>query len=222
MRQRRRRTQITKNSDAWLLTYSDVVTLLMAFFVILLSISTIDQSKVEKMQSGLSEDLYKKKYNLPFSRMKDKMNSIVIEKKMTDYVEVIADELGLQLKFNSTVLFQSGSADIKGALRPVLNEISEAIKDSEYKDYIVKIDGHTDDNPIKTLQYPSNWELSAARATRVVRFMINRGIPKRKLTAAGYSDSQPLLPNRDTQGGAIRKNQAANRRIVVNIHRAKP
>ena len=206
--------------EEWLLTYSDSVTLLMAFFVILLSISTIDQSKVEQLESGLSQVFFKKEKEMPFMALKKKMEEVTVEKNLQKYVVIVPDPLGLKVKFSSNLLFDIGEAEIKKAMIPVLQDISSAIKTSQYQGYLVKIEGHTDDVPIRTERYPSNWELSAARATTVVRQLIKFGIPQTKLKASGFADSRPIQPN-IVDGKANYDNRATNRRVVMYIHREK-
>ncbi len=89
---------------------------------------------------------------------------------------------------------------------------------SPYDLYAVDVEGHTDDAPISTPKFPSNWELSTARATIVVRFLINAGIEPEFLKASGYADVKPKLPNRDLFGEAIPENRKKNRRITLRLH----
>jgi chemotaxis protein MotB len=92
------------------------------------------------------------------------------------------------------------------------------MKGIEYYKFAVDIEGHTDNIPIKTLQFPSNWELSVSRATNIVKYMIEKGIPSERLKAAGYADTKPKAPNIDDAGNPVPGNQAKNRRIVLKIH----
>jgi chemotaxis protein MotB len=86
-------------------------------------------------------------------------------------------------------------------------------------DYMITVEGHTDDMPIGTGQFPSNWELSTARASAVVRYLINNGIPAAKLRAVGYAQVMPKVPNRDVTGRPIPENQAQNRRVVIKLEK---
>lgn len=206
------------NQD-WLLTYGDVVTLLMAFFVVLMSVSKIDQNKIEQMQSGLSKDIFKSQKAQPFSSIYEKLKKIIKEKGMEDTAFVTKDSLGVKISFSSNVLYNSGSATVKSNMLPVLKEIALSITELSYKNYVIRVEGHTDDIPIKTVKYPSNWELSASRSTYVVRYLNENGIPKERLVAAGLADSRPVAPNVNEKGVAIPKNRAANRRIEIYIRR---
>ncbi len=209
----------SKNNDEWLLTYADSITLLMAFFVLLLSVSSVDQSKVEEMSSGISDVFSKTESDQPFSSMEEKLNDIVKEPQLKDKISITPDPLGLHLRFSSQLLFKSGSAVIKPKMLPILANIAKAIQESEFDDYIVKVEGHTDNIPIKTKKYESNWELSAHRATNVVKHLIKTGIPKKRAWAIALADGIPLVPNMDRNGKPNPKNQATNRRIEVYIHR---
>ena len=205
--------------ESWLMTYSDSITLLMAFFVLLLSVSSIDQAKVEQMASGISDTFKKTESEQPFSSMNEKLNEIVENEQLEGKISITPDPLGLKLRFSSQVLFQSGSAKLKKIMIPMLSYISKAIQESKYDDYIVKIEGHTDNMPIKTKLYESNWELSAHRATNVLKEFIKAGIPKKRVRAIAMADAYPLVPNKNRDGTSNLKNQAKNRRIEVYIHR---
>ena len=208
-----------KNDDSWLLTYADTITLLMAFFVLLLSVSSIDQSKVEKMASGINDVFSKTESDQPFSSMEKKLNDIVEEQQLKDEISITPDPLGLHLRFASKLLFESGSARIKSKMLPVLGHVATAIQESKYENYVVKVEGHTDNIPIKTSLYESNWELSAHRATNVVKHLIKSGIPKKRTWAIALADSHPLAPNILPSGKPNVKHQSMNRRIEVYIHR---
>jgi chemotaxis protein MotB len=119
----------------------------------------------------------------------------------------------------SETFFASGSADLSPSGRNILAGVAEQIVQPRYAGYTVTVEGHTDDNPIATALFPSNWELSAARAAAVVRFLAERGVDSTRLRAAGFADSLPLAANRDSSGRAIPENQARNRRVVIRLER---
>lgn len=123
--------------------------------------------------------------------------------------------------FNSTAFFGSGSATLSNSGEVILQHVVTDLKSEEFKDYLVTVEGHTDDAPIGTSEFPSNWELSTARAAAVVRFFLDRGIPARRLRAAGYADTFPLVSNRDANGKAIPENQAKNRRVVIALEKVE-
>ncbi len=123
------------------------------------------------------------------------------------------------LQMSSAPFFDSGSAALSRSGRGILKDVAVNIKSDKYRGYEVTVEGHTDDGPIRTLQFPSNWELSTARAAAVVHFLLQQGIPAQRLRAAGYADTFPVAPNRDTSGKTIPENQARNRRVVIKLEK---
>ena len=123
------------------------------------------------------------------------------------------------LQISSAAFFNSGSADLNNSGRSILKQVGVKISSDKYKGYQVTVEGHTDDSPIRTRRFPSNWELSTARAAAVVHFLLQQGIPAQKLRAAGYADTFPVVPNRGANGKAIPANQARNRRVVIKLEK---
>jgi chemotaxis protein MotB len=123
------------------------------------------------------------------------------------------------LQISNAAVFGSGFAVLSGAGKAILLDVAATLKSADFAAYRISIEGHTDDSPISTTQFQSNWELSTARAAAVVRFLLDQGIPARKLTAAGYADTFPLAPNRNADGTVIPENQAKNRRVVIKLEK---
>ena len=207
-----------QSDDAWMTSYSDVVTSLLAFFVLIISISTIDQRKIEYIQESIQKEVLKKSYEKPFVSLEDKLKDVINNKNLQEDVFVEADNTGINITFSSGVLYQSGSANLLKNMKPFLNEMSKMIKEMKYEDILIEVEGHTDDVPIKTVEFPSNWELSASRATHVVRYFMDNGIAKNKLKASGFADSRPKVPN-IIEGKPSKENRAINRRVKVSVRR---
>jgi chemotaxis protein MotB len=123
------------------------------------------------------------------------------------------------LEISSAAFFDSGSAALSTSGESILRDVTVDLKSDKLKDYEITVEGHTDDTPINTTRFPSNWELSTARASAVVHFFLDQGIPARKLRAAGYADTFPKAPNRDANGNAIPENQTQNRRVVIKMEK---
>jgi chemotaxis protein MotB len=124
--------------------------------------------------------------------------------------------VGDRFVFSSDVLFDSGAAELKSEATGQLDKLAEALKQLETKipsdiAWVMRVDGHTDVNPIATAQFPSNWELSASRAIAVVRYLMDKGVPANRLVAAGFGEFQPL--DTGTSDDALRK----NRRIELKL-----
>ena len=207
-----------KPDDSWLMSYSDVVTSLMAFFVLIVAVSTIDQRKIEYIQEAFKEEILKEEFEKPFSTLEENIRQVIKDKNLENDVFVEADPIGIEITFSSSVLYKSGSAKLMQGIKPFLGEMAKLIVNMKYTNILIEVEGHTDDLPIKTVQYPSNWELSASRATHVVRFFIKNGIKSQSLKASGFADSRPKVPN-IVNGRPSRKNRSINRRMKLSIKR---
>jgi flagellar motor protein MotB len=123
------------------------------------------------------------------------------------------------LQIGSAAFFGSGSAALSNSGKAILSDVSVTLESREFASYHITIEGHTDDTPISTAQFQSNWELSAARAAAVARFLLELGVPARRLTASGFADTVPIVPNRNADGTIIAENQARNRRVVIRLEK---
>jgi chemotaxis protein MotB len=246
------------HADDWLMTYADMITLLLCFFALFLSISipkkdvppptpppveqVQDRPEVIRVPSPHDEELTGRpdilEGNLPFHGLehvdepKEKVAEEALAPIRTPALPEIVDHLKAQganidekgdrittIDISSAAFFASGLATISDAGKTVLKDVAANIKSDKYKDYQVTVEGHTDDSPIKTPQFPSNWELSTARASAVVKFFLEQGISAQKLRAAGYADTFPKVPNRDASGNPLPANQAQNRRVVIKLEK---
>lgn len=205
--------------EDWLMSYADLVTLLMAFFLSMLSVSHVDPALFEQMKKGLRSDIGKEKdVKTPLGEIKHDLDSLLHAEKERGDVTIELGRDGIVMEFSSSAVFDPGKADIGPGARANMDKVASAMKNIEYYKFAVDIEGHTDNIPIKTLQFPSNWELSVSRATNIVKYLIGMGIPSERLKAAGYADTKPKAPNIDGDGKPIPGNQARNRRIVLKIH----
>ncbi len=212
------RSSVPQDDEGWLITYADTITNLMALFIMILAMSNIDMNAYEQVSSQMQKDLSGKETAKPLTEIREQIERIVESKGLQDEVEVTQDKKGVVVEFASSILFISGKADLLPAIKPTFTEIAEELKTETYKSYIIEVEGHTDDNPIRTAEFPSNWELSTRRATNVVRFMLDADVDKIRLKAAGYADIHAKIPNRDAAGKPIPANQAKNRRIVIRLY----
>ncbi len=122
-------------------------------------------------------------------------------------------------QFSSAAFFASAAATLSESGRSILENLLDRMQSPAFAAYRITVEGHTDDQPISTSQFPSNWELSAARAAAVVRFFVEHGIPADRLRATGFAETRPLAPNRDAAGTPIPENQAKNRRVVIELEK---
>ncbi len=208
--------------NEWMLTYSDVITLMLTLFVLLFSLSKFDVTKFEQVKQSIDRDLIKTEQvsTTSFSALKQKMDAIFHEFRMKDQVAIKLEPRGLRIRMPNKAMFDIGSAKIKKPMLPILSKVVQSIISSGFDNYVIEVDGHTDNIPVRNSKiYPSNWELSTNRATNVVKYFISLGIPPNRLRAAGYADSRPIVPNTDDKGNPIPENQAKNRRVEILVER---
>ena len=218
------------DSGAWLLTYSDLVTLLLCFFVLLFSFSEIDAQKFRSIMSSFQggtgvldggtaleqdENLEPENGLLEedLEKLKGLLEEYVESIGLADEILLTVEERGLVIRFMDNVLFDSGKADLKPDSMEILDSISEILNMDEFKERLIKVEGHTDTDPILyTSEFPTNWELSSTRSSNVLRYLVEkRGIEGNRISLSGYSYYRPIAPN-DTP-----ENKAKNRRVDIVI-----
>lgn len=213
MAKRRKKAQLEDSND-WLLTYSDVVTLLVAFFVLLIATSQIDEGKLEDAKKGLSM-VTDSVAQTPMQDLSEQVEKIIGEQKLASIeVEKVID--GIKIELDSENLYESGSASLKPEGKKVLVDFAEAIKSIDLEHRNIVIEGHSDDVPIRNAEFSNNWELSSARAIEVTLHLMDLGIEKSKLRAVAYADAQP----RASKELPIFEQRQKNRRVVIYIKRA--
>ncbi|MCB0414811.1 MAG: OmpA family protein [Bdellovibrionales bacterium] len=204
-----------ENDEIWLISYSDMMTLLFGFFVIMYVFASAKAGDQEKVKEGLARS-FGGSYIPPYQELAKELRSQGIDNPLMKHVDIESAKDGVEIIFRSEMLFPSGSAEIHPTalrnLKTIIEIISQNIDDAE-----IYISGHTDDVPIATKRFPSNWELSSARASTIVRKFIEMGYDPNMLVAQGYADTEPAYPNRDPSGNPIKKNQELNRRVIVKI-----
>ena len=205
--------------EEWMTTYADAITLLMAFFVMLVSFSKIDLPMFEAVMAGIKQEIgMGKESSVSTSQeLKTAVEAAAFEMSMEQVVEVQKDERGITIEMASTSFFKPGTAEIIEGAFPLIKSWSTLLTAEKFKYFNIEVEGHTDDDPISTAKFPSNWELSADRAAAVVRFMNAENVHRFQLKAIGLADSHPKVPNRNQFGEAIPVNQAKNRRVVIRL-----
>lgn len=255
-RSRRRRGGDAHDDDErWLLTYADMITLLMALFMVLFSISSVNVAKFETLKNVLANAFTPKVLEgggsivdgggaeanssppplealLPpaaagassaetagarseeddFQHLKRVLDAYAREHGFSRSIETMIRRRGLVIRLlTDRVLFDSGSAALRADANPLLVQISRLV--SLEGSHAVSVEGHTDTVPIATSHFPSNWELSGARAASVVRFMVGHGVSPSRLEATGLAGLRPIAGN-DTAEGRSR-----NRRVEIVLLR---
>ena len=228
------------NQERWLLTYSDLITLLMIFFVVMYSISSINAQKMAALASSLAQAFIGSPApglldtgGLPsvvpgvapapggtgtdgqslegteLAQVKLELQQYIRQEGLQSQVTLKSEERGLVVSMADTVLFPRGSAELTPEARTLLRPVGQAL--ARLPNYL-RVEGHTDNLPINTPAFPSNWELSTARATNVVRFLTgDAGIDPQRLSATGYGEYRPVAPN-DNEASMSR-----NRRVDIVV-----
>lgn len=206
-----------KIDEDWMSTYGDMVTLLLCFFVMMLSVSKTDVAKFEMIQAGLNESLGKKSVSRPIEMMMMELSEDIQSLSALDNIALGSDTQGVVIELGDNMLFDYGSAEIKPGAIPALKRIAATLQSERYNSFNFSIEGHTSDEKFSSSQYPSNWELSAARAAAIARFLESRGISRVRLKVTGMYDIAPKYPNLDPYGQPIPQNREKNRRVVIHV-----
>jgi chemotaxis protein MotB len=200
----------------WLISYADMMTLLVGFFVILLSFSRIDAGQLEELKKSATRE-FGGIYQMPYGDISDRIKSELNKLGLDDQFFIKQTDLGVEISFIGTVFFATGLADLKPQGRELLGQLVPIVK-AEAHNFNIVIEGHTDDVPLTSgSQFKNNWELSSIRACRVLEAFEKSGVPKMQLTALGFGEARPVVANRDSAGNAISVNQSQNRRVVIKL-----
>lgn len=203
--------------DSWLMSYLDVLTLLITLFVLLLSMAGTGELATGEQKSGELIDSGSPHPTLDpaTAGVQPRHDGILpeltglqphFERLDVEGVSVAKGEQGITLRIDDNLLFASGDATLTANGREVIESLVPTLEEFDGQ---VSVEGHTDNIPISTARFPSNWELSTSRSTAVLRHLISEGIPADRLRAIGYAATQPLESN-DTREG-----RAANRRVEI-------
>jgi chemotaxis protein MotB len=221
----------------WLLSYADFITLLFAFFVVLYTTSDRDPGRYHTFGDALTNAFSKNDQAqatntlvsvLPKVLNPEEQNKLELEKLRRENMHVIARSImdtmssmmkdgqvrvtrsqrGLAVEINASLLFSSGQASLTPESTKILVELARTLKDDTHD---IQVEGHTDDAPINTPNFPTNWELSTARASSVVRLFAENGVLPERMVAAGYGEFRPVEPNNTPEG------RARNRRVIITL-----
>jgi chemotaxis protein MotB len=244
MARREKREDPPDNHERWLVSYADFITLLFAFFVVMYALSTVNEGKYRILSDSMVAAFRNIQANsstpppivMPIpviqrpgqaarqaeaerQKRRDKMRNVAREllEVMAPLIDegkvrVIETSRGVTIEINDSILFAPGQAVLNPASSKAMRAIAQVLSPT---DFPITIEGHTDNVPISTPQFPSNWELSAIRATTVLRLFADSGVAADRLTAIGYADTRPVEPNILADG------RARNRRVTILIDSAE-
>lgn len=230
--QRRKRKKDDINTSAWMDTYADTITLLLTFFILLYSFSTTDNEKLKLIAAALKgqitgipmkledvPDIDKEEAEQgigeksPYDVLVDEVTEIINKNGLTEIIKIREEDAGVVLQLSDSILFDLGKAEMKSDSTAVLDVISNILPNIENE---IMVQGHTDNVPISSAQYKSNWELSTARAVNVIKYFIEtKGFDPTRFSATGYGEYRPLVDN------STEANRAINRRVDILIVQKK-
>jgi chemotaxis protein MotB len=208
----------------WLLTYADMITLLLAMFILLYAISKINQKKYQEVMQIAAKVIGKKnisaveeasveKLESKLQNAQEKLKKIIEDKNMREKIQLMVEERGIRISFQTDgIFFDLGKADLTEDFQSILGAMATTLKEIPNS---IRVEGHICDMPINTVEFPSNWELSTRRATNVLRYLIEEGVPGEKMAAAGYAETRPIAPN------DCEENRVKNRRVDIIILRSE-
>lgn len=216
-----------ESSERWLLTYADMITLLLALFILLFAMSTIDTLRFEAVARELSqsfrgqifnssrdvingsrnpldpghqvqqqqeaqsvENQSRRQDNDDLQQVNQEIQKLISKRTMQGQVQAITSEKGVVIRLSGDVFFESGSARMNPRMSSVVARIVARLRQDRHN---ISIEGHTDGQPIHSAMYPSNWELSGARAVTIARFMMARGVAAGRVSFTGFADTRPLV-----------------------------
>jgi chemotaxis protein MotB len=232
---KRKHNEEHENAERWLLTYADLITLLLAFFIMMYVFSKKDAHKYDEVASHLktifsggtgladkgsvtaTSPIDMPSRGASSGEIKRQLEGEFMdknrEKSGAENISVLSDERGIVIRVLDKAFFDEGKADLKEGAKSALDKIVPIIKNV---DNHIRIEGHTDNVPINTAEFKSNWELSVRRATEVVRYFIEkRGLPPERVSATGYAEHRPIMQNTSP------KNRSLNRRIEIIVVKSK-
>lgn len=212
---RPKKSKVKKEEGLWLMSFSDMVLNLMCFFILLLSFTKVDKNRFEHVTDGMNaKKEAKKQENL--HTMEDKLQAMIKETNLEKSVEVKYDAQGLKVEFKDALLFGSGSADSNSKVKPVVGSVMNLIAKAPPR-YNIVIEGHTDEVPIKSKQYRSNWELAADRGFTIMRQFKEKGVNEKRISVVSYAHTRPKVSYLDKKGVDLEAARSANRRVVIRI-----
>ncbi len=201
------------DSSGWLTSYADLMTLIACFFILMMAFANYDPAVFQR-----KAELMAQFFNGQTDVQNDKMAVLMDElNQISNKLEIKHNDQGLNITMNVKSLFRIGSADLNEDSVILIDSVIDKVFEIN-KDVRIVVEGHTDDIPIiGSRVYPSNWELSGARASTVVRKFETKGFKRSELVAVGFADTRPVKPNKDRKGNSIPENQLQNRRIVLKV-----
>ena len=197
-----------QQDELWLISYADMLTLLVGFFVLIIASVPMKRAQFERIAAALTGT-----HQAPLEDLRDKVDALIARTpELKDKVRTRDDAEGLGIEFRDALFFDSGSARLREEAQPAIGEIARLLR--ELPGRPVTIEGHTDDVPINTSSFHSNWELSSQRAINVLQALQTSGVARDRMSARAYADTRPLSPAAEQD---VEQRRASNRRVLIRV-----
>lgn len=208
----------SEDDESWQISYLDIITIVLGFLIILLSVSQITKIEFTSLSSLFAQKDNETEFiTTPINHIQEDLVELLQPEIEAGHLEIIRDLNDIRIRFRSDYLYKSGEAILQPEAKELLNRVLIALMQLDYSDFQIDVEGHTDNTPIATSKYPSNWELSTARASNIVRYFNEMGISSKRLKASGYADSRPVILY-DSLGFPFSAPKEINRRVVLRLY----
>ncbi|AXJ00394.1 chemotaxis protein MotB [Cyclonatronum proteinivorum] len=206
-------------NESWQTSFLDIFMLLLAFFIILAGLARYDMRIFDDDARGLRSLIQgTMRVQTPIDELRFDMQDALSAEIGSQMLQLDSDRDEMRLSFTDARFFETARAELLPEGKALIDRIMEVMAELKFYQYYIDVEGHTDNRPISTLQFPSNWELSAARASNIIRYFMEQGFEPSRLKASGYAETRPIVPNQDEFGNDLPDNQALNRRVVIRIY----
>ncbi|WP_289030882.1 OmpA family protein [uncultured Algoriphagus sp.] len=204
------------DQNSWQISFLDTIIVLLCLMIVLATFPKFSNSNSSNQTDIKDEFLLKVGWDI--SQFNNELKEQFEDELAEGRVMLEKGDYEIRMVFIGSAFYEQGSAELLIGGKNIIQKIATKIMLLNRSDYKIDVEGHADSSPIKTDKYPSNWELSAARAAGVVKFFLDLGVPSSSLKASGYADSTPLFEETDNFGNIISENQDFNRRIVIRLY----
>lgn len=212
----------SEDDDSWQVSYLDIITILLGFLVILLSFSDLNDGEPFSVSDLFKSSLNETEFiTTPIENIKEELEGLLAPEIEQGKLEIFRELNDVRIRFKSDDLYSSGSATLENEASEILNRVLAAFRIISYNDFEIDVEGHTDNVPISSSSFASNWELSTSRASNIVKYFSEMGIAQERLKASGYADSRPLVEF-DEQGNPYPASKDKNRRVVLRLFYSSP
>jgi len=198
--------------ESWTTSYGDLMTILLVFFVLLVSATHVSAVKFERMKRAFQGATEEESIAMVLENLEKQIE----ENQMGELINIKADGNSIEISFHDSLLFDLGRTKVKADGQVMLAKFAESLTTLP-KYARLAIEGYTDDNPVNTNSYDSNWHLSALRSLSVLGILESLEVCHENCEIRGFGEYRPSVPNRDEKGLPIAKNQSENRRVVLRI-----